>query len=450
MENYTYSSYPDSGDSSPRSREIDCENASWDEPANYRVKFMCSYGGKISPRPHDNQLSYVGGDTKILTVDRSIRFQAMMSKLSALVDSSDICFKYQLPGEDLDALISVTNDEDLEHMMLEYDRLYRASAKPARLRLFLFLITNASFSAPPPEAKSDRQWFVDALNSAPPIQSIEVPSPPASAASNPDFLFGFDKAAKLQEPAPELPVPEGPPPAAPAPIRLEADRQIGADPISSAEIQRQIHELQRLQIQEQQARVFQGDYYTQKQQEKAAAPPPPPQQQPPPQAAQMPVPMPMPPSYWSERQMPPAPQPTAVTISPSAPTGADQQVYLVQAPVYRPQVPGQGYYMQRMMPEMYREQPPPQMYSMGPPPPQKLSAYGDGLVRPQVADSAGGGGYTGLAYDSSGRQVYYTSAPGGVVPPPYQVQGSSVDVRQMPAGAVLSQEGKVSKPPQPS
>lgn len=35
-------------------------------------------------------------------------------------------------------MISVTNDEDLEHMMHEYDRLFKASAKPARLRLFLF------------------------------------------------------------------------------------------------------------------------------------------------------------------------------------------------------------------------------------------------------------------------------------------------------------------------
>lgn len=460
MENYSYSSYPESGDSSPRSREIDCENASWEEPTNYRVKFMCSYGGKISPRPHDNQLSYVGGDTKILTVDRNVRFPTMMSKLSSIVDSPDICFKYQLPGEELDALISVTNDEDLDHMMLEYDRLYRASAKPARLRLFLFQITNAASypTAQPTEQKSDRQWFVEALNSAPPIQTIEVPSPPASAAAvpaaaNPDFLFGFDKAtlAKMQQqqeqaPPPELAAPE------PAPIRSEPDRQIGLDQV---EIQRQIHELQRLQIQDQQARGFQGGDYYQKPQEKPVPPP----QQPPPPAAAMPVPMQMPTSYWPERQMPPPPPPTAVTISPSAVTGSDQPVYLLPTQVYRPQVAaGQGYYVQRMMPEMYREQqqqqqPPPQqpMYGMGPPPPQKLAAYGDaGVMRPQqVADSAAGGGYTGVAYDPSGRQVFYTtSAPGGVVQTTYQ--GSNVDVRQLPAGAVMSQEGKVAKPPQTS
>ncbi|KAG6617988.1 hypothetical protein I3842_Q136600 [Carya illinoinensis] len=56
MDNYSYSSYPDSGNSSPRSREIECETPSWDEPStpasvHYKVKFMCSYGGKIQPGP---------------------------------------------------------------------------------------------------------------------------------------------------------------------------------------------------------------------------------------------------------------------------------------------------------------------------------------------------------------------------------------------------------------
>ncbi|XWS21365.1 hypothetical protein CRYUN_Cryun30bG0049300 [Craigia yunnanensis] len=53
-----------------------------------------------------------------------------MAKLSSLDGrDSEFCFKYRLPGKDLDALISITNDEDLEHMMLEYDRLHRGSTK---------------------------------------------------------------------------------------------------------------------------------------------------------------------------------------------------------------------------------------------------------------------------------------------------------------------------------
>ena len=99
MENYSnYSSYPDSRDSSPRSREIiDCDAASWDETSAaaaqqqqqaYKAKFMCSYGGKIQPRQHDNQLAYVGGDTKILSVDRAIKLPAFLAKLASIDGTS--------------------------------------------------------------------------------------------------------------------------------------------------------------------------------------------------------------------------------------------------------------------------------------------------------------------------------------------------------------------------
>ena len=73
----------------------------------------------------------------------------MISKLSTLCGDTDVLFKYQLLGEDLDALISVTNDDDLEHMMHEYDRLYHAYVKPAHMRLFLFSVnpSHASFES---------------------------------------------------------------------------------------------------------------------------------------------------------------------------------------------------------------------------------------------------------------------------------------------------------------
>ncbi|KAL7235659.1 hypothetical protein ACSBR1_019033 [Camellia fascicularis] len=172
MENDSYTtSNADSGDSSPWSTEIDSENkAPWEEqPApppssNYEVKFMCSYGGKFHPTPHDKKLSYIGGETKILAVDRNINFTGLIGKLSVLCHA-DVCFEYQLPGEDLDALISVTNDDDLERMMHEYDRLFRASWKPARFRLFLFPDAESVAAAPrsfgSSEGKSDRETRSD-------------------------------------------------------------------------------------------------------------------------------------------------------------------------------------------------------------------------------------------------------------------------------------------------
>lgn len=156
---------------------------------------MCSYGGKIQPRQRDNQLAYVGGDTKILTVDRRIRFAEISSKLSSLCScgNGEVCIKYQLPGEDLDALVSLIDDDDVEHMMVEYDRMHKGSAKPARLRLFLF---NPNRPAKP---------------------ELEAPPP-----LNPDFLFGFDKDYQpsitptthdlLQLHIPGMSVPENPGP----------------------------------------------------------------------------------------------------------------------------------------------------------------------------------------------------------------------------------------------
>ncbi|KAM1696180.1 hypothetical protein ACFXTN_027736 [Malus domestica] len=48
---------------------------------------MCNYGGKIEPRPHNHQLAYVGGDTKILTVDRNIKLSVIIFKLSSICDT---------------------------------------------------------------------------------------------------------------------------------------------------------------------------------------------------------------------------------------------------------------------------------------------------------------------------------------------------------------------------
>ncbi|KAK3018994.1 hypothetical protein RJ639_003602 [Escallonia herrerae] len=97
------------------------------------------------------------------------------------------------------ALISVTNDDDLAHMMHEYDRLFRTSSKPARLRLFLFPVNPPSpaQSFGSSEDRSDRKRFMEALNSGP-VQSPPSPSAVAFAPSgNANFLFGSDKGMQL-------------------------------------------------------------------------------------------------------------------------------------------------------------------------------------------------------------------------------------------------------------
>ncbi|KAJ6824921.1 putative leucine-rich repeat extensin-like protein 2 [Iris pallida] len=173
------STYPDSVDSSPRSRGGD----SWDEPpyssASPKLRLMCSYGGRIVPRPTDKSLCYLGGDTRIVVVDRNSSLSDISSRLSrTLLGGRPFSLKYQLPNEDLDSLISVTTDDDLDNMIEEYDRI---SANPTanntmgpttttkRLRLFLF--PSKAESAPSSigslldDSKSET-WFVDALNGA--------------------------------------------------------------------------------------------------------------------------------------------------------------------------------------------------------------------------------------------------------------------------------------------
>ncbi|RVW63101.1 hypothetical protein CK203_057486 [Vitis vinifera] len=148
MENYTYTSYADSGESSPRSRELEFENsgtASWeDQPLH-----------------------------------QSSKLSSLINKLCALCEA-EVCFKYQLPREDLDALISVTNDDDLERMMHDVGSC---------------------------DMKTEGERFFEALNSGL-IQSVDATSPPATAPpSNVDFLFGLDKGVSQPAPVPKLPVP---------------------------------------------------------------------------------------------------------------------------------------------------------------------------------------------------------------------------------------------------
>ncbi|GAV67429.1 PB1 domain-containing protein [Cephalotus follicularis] len=161
-----------------------------------RVRFMCSFGGKILPRPHDNQLRYVGGDTRIVAVHRATNFSTFITKLSKLSGISDVSVKYQLPNEDLDALISVTTDEDVENMMEEYDRcVHNHNPRSARLRLFLFSKGDdsgpSSISSLLDGSANRENWFFDALNGGLERGRSEVSS---IVSEVPDYLLGLDNS----------------------------------------------------------------------------------------------------------------------------------------------------------------------------------------------------------------------------------------------------------------
>ncbi|KAF8098644.1 hypothetical protein N665_0261s0013 [Sinapis alba] len=85
------------------------------------VKFLCSYNGRITPRYPDGKLRYNGGHTRVLSVQRSISFTELAMKLGEICGMTVISLRCQLPTDDLDALVTVSSDEDLANLMEEYD-----------------------------------------------------------------------------------------------------------------------------------------------------------------------------------------------------------------------------------------------------------------------------------------------------------------------------------------
>lgn len=112
-------------------------------PSSPIVKFLCSHGGRILPRPQDGKLRYVGGQTRIITIHRSINFVELMRKLEEMLGIGNrVGLRCQLPTLDLDALISITSDEDLINFIEEHD--HSPSYNVIKVRAFLVNLPHAS------------------------------------------------------------------------------------------------------------------------------------------------------------------------------------------------------------------------------------------------------------------------------------------------------------------
>ncbi|CAL9091349.1 unnamed protein product, partial [Musa acuminata var. zebrina] len=90
------------------------------------------------------------------------------------------CLRYQLPHEDLDALVSVTSDEDIENMFDEYDRLAlagrdrsEASSTVSEVPDNLFGVDANSGDTPPIEPKVEpvSQPSVPPVLDLPPVKT---------------------------------------------------------------------------------------------------------------------------------------------------------------------------------------------------------------------------------------------------------------------------------------
>ncbi|KAE8659297.1 Serine/threonine protein kinase, putative isoform 2 [Hibiscus syriacus] len=118
---------------SPRSNHFNGQGAT-DVTQSGKIKLLCSFGGKILPRPIDGKLRYVGGMTRIISIQDCLSWEELVRRTSYICNQPH-SIKYQLPNEELDALISISSDEDLQNMIEEYHGLRKLGSK--RLRIFL-------------------------------------------------------------------------------------------------------------------------------------------------------------------------------------------------------------------------------------------------------------------------------------------------------------------------
>ncbi|KAE8655242.1 hypothetical protein F3Y22_tig00117034pilonHSYRG01521 [Hibiscus syriacus] len=122
--------------------------------ASETVKFLCSYGGNILPRSSDGKLRYVGGLTRVLSVDRSISFTELMVKLVEFCGFS-VNLRCQLPNGDLDFLISIKSDEDLTNIITEYaEAALISKSAPSKIRAILSPPKSLKKISPPPSKTS--------------------------------------------------------------------------------------------------------------------------------------------------------------------------------------------------------------------------------------------------------------------------------------------------------
>ncbi|XVF00485.1 hypothetical protein REPUB_Repub04eG0005000 [Reevesia pubescens] len=155
-----------------------------------KVKFLCSFGGKVLPRPSDGKLRYVGGETRIIRLSKDISWQELVQKTLAIYNQVHT-IKYQLPGEDLDALVSVSCDEDLQNMMEECNVLEDGGSNKPRIFLFSSSdLEDAQYGLISVEGDSEMQYVV-AVNGMD-LGSRKNSIAASASENNLDELFGLN------------------------------------------------------------------------------------------------------------------------------------------------------------------------------------------------------------------------------------------------------------------
>ncbi|KVH95657.1 uncharacterized protein LOC112528340 [Cynara cardunculus var. scolymus] len=144
------------------------------------IKFLCSYGGRILPRYTDGKLRYCGGETRVIAVDRSLSFSELLVKLGEICGTPAVALRCQLPTEDLDALVSITCDEDLVNLIEEYDRKARVQSS-SNLKIRAFLTLSKKSSSIPSTSSASRFSSSTTID----LEISSPKSPPSSTSNSP-------------------------------------------------------------------------------------------------------------------------------------------------------------------------------------------------------------------------------------------------------------------------
>ncbi|KAK6942227.1 Serine-threonine/tyrosine-protein kinase, catalytic domain [Dillenia turbinata] len=176
-----------------------------DSNSGKRIKFLCSFGGKILPRPSDGMLRYVGGQTRIISIRRDVSLNELVQKMADTY-GQPVIIKYQLPDEDLDALVSVSCPSDVENMMEEYEKLVeRSTDGSAKLRVFLFSASELENAGMLQfgDLNDSGQRYVEAVNGIVDVlpSSIASKESIASASSTQNSDLSVTEAADSSGPA---------------------------------------------------------------------------------------------------------------------------------------------------------------------------------------------------------------------------------------------------------
>ncbi|DBA94196.1 hypothetical protein WJX77_007431 [Trebouxia sp. C0004] len=109
-----------------------------------KMKFVCRWGGELV-QDSQGRLAFEGGETRLCTLPKAVRYRDFVTKLRELTGQpgapgTEMVLKYQLPGHNMEELISLRTNEDLEEFKDEHDDLasnFTQGSPAQRLRLFV-------------------------------------------------------------------------------------------------------------------------------------------------------------------------------------------------------------------------------------------------------------------------------------------------------------------------